>query len=189
MPAYAVIIKGTKVYDSSAGAYKDIGVFDVQQIFGRAGRPQYDTQGEAIIITLHKQMDEYVKMMQNKQTIESHLTDSLAECINAEISAGTITTISEGVQWLKKSYFYRRLVKNPMHYGVKPVEMQNDPSGHMVLLEKMTECVENLNRMRLIRYNRNTEGVNSTDMGRVASNYYINCETMGYFMANFHERT
>jgi replicative superfamily II helicase len=30
LPAYAVIIKGTKVYDSSAGAYKDIGVFDVQ---------------------------------------------------------------------------------------------------------------------------------------------------------------
>jgi activating signal cointegrator complex subunit 3 len=56
----------------------------------------------------------------------------------------------------------------------------------MVLLEKVTECVENLNRMRLIRYNRNTESVNSTDMGRVASNYYINCETMGYFMANFH---
>lgn len=39
LPAYAVIIKGTKVYDSQAGAYKDIGVFDVQQIFGRAGRP------------------------------------------------------------------------------------------------------------------------------------------------------
>jgi len=42
-------------------------------------------------------MDEYVKMMQNKQTIESHLLDALPECINAEISAGTITTISEGV--------------------------------------------------------------------------------------------
>lgn len=29
LPAYAVIIKGTKVYDSSAGEYKDIGIFDV----------------------------------------------------------------------------------------------------------------------------------------------------------------
>jgi len=29
LPAYAVLIKGTKVYDSSAGAYKDVGVFDV----------------------------------------------------------------------------------------------------------------------------------------------------------------
>lgn len=39
LPAYAVLIKGTKVYDSSAGGYKDVGIFDVQQIFGRAGRP------------------------------------------------------------------------------------------------------------------------------------------------------
>jgi replicative superfamily II helicase len=30
LPAYAVLIKGTKVYDSSAGGYKDIGIFDVQ---------------------------------------------------------------------------------------------------------------------------------------------------------------
>ena len=39
LPAYGVLIKGTKVYDSNAGAYKDVGIFDVQQIFGRAGRP------------------------------------------------------------------------------------------------------------------------------------------------------
>ena len=39
VPAYAVLIKGTKVYDSAAGGYKDVGIFDVQQIFGRAGRP------------------------------------------------------------------------------------------------------------------------------------------------------
>ena len=29
LPAYAVIIKGTKMYDSASGLYKDIGVFDV----------------------------------------------------------------------------------------------------------------------------------------------------------------
>ena len=39
LPAYAVMIKGTKMYDSQSGEYKDIGIFDVQQIFGRAGRP------------------------------------------------------------------------------------------------------------------------------------------------------
>lgn len=66
LPAYAVIIKGTKMYDSATGSYKDIGVFDVQQIFGRAGRPQFDNEGEAIILTLIKEMDDYVKIMSNK---------------------------------------------------------------------------------------------------------------------------
>ena len=118
LPAYAVLIKGTKVYDSSAGAYKDVGVFDVQQIFGRAGRPQFDTEGEAIILTPFKQMDEYVKMMQNKQNIESHLDKGLDNCLNAEIASGTITTVSEGVQWLKKSYYYQRMLKNPHGYAI-----------------------------------------------------------------------
>jgi replicative superfamily II helicase len=38
--------------------------------------------------------------------------------------------------------------------------------------------------MQLIRFNEHTESVYSTDMGRIASNYYINVETMSYFMEN-----
>ena len=189
LPAYAVLIKGTKVYDASVGAYKDVGVFDVQQIFGRAGRPQFDKEGEAIILTAHKQMDEYVKMMQNRQKIESHLDKGLDSCINAEIASGTICTISEGVQWLKKSYYYQRMVKNPHGYGVKADALEQDPTGHMILLAKVTEVVEGLNRAHLIRYNRGTEAVFSTDMGRIASNYYINVETMSYFMSNLRPNT
>ena len=116
LPAYAVIIKGTKMYDSASGEYKDIGIFDVQQIFGRAGRPQFDTEGEAIIMTLQKQMDDYVKMMSNKQTIESNLVKGLDNCINAEVSCGTISTLTDGIHWLKKSYYYQRVTKNPSAY-------------------------------------------------------------------------
>lgn len=51
-------------------------------------------------------MDDYVRMMSNKQTIESNLTKGLDNCINAEIACGTIATLVDGVHWLKKSYFY-----------------------------------------------------------------------------------
>jgi replicative superfamily II helicase len=30
LPAYCVMIKGTKVYNMSAGIFQDVGVFDVQ---------------------------------------------------------------------------------------------------------------------------------------------------------------
>lgn len=76
--------------------------------------------------------------------------------------------------------------KNPTAYGVKYAELQSDPSGHMILLEKVTRSIERLNRMQLIRYNIQTEGVFPTDMGRIACNYYINCQTMSYFMSNLH---
>ena len=38
--------------------------------------------------------------------------------------------------------------------------------------------------MQLIRYNEQTDSVYSTDMGRISSNYYIQVETMSYFMEN-----
>lgn len=52
----------------------------------------------------------------------------------------------------------------------------------MVLLERANAVIGQLNRARLIRFNRETEQVYATDMGRIASNYYIKTETMSYFM-------
>jgi replicative superfamily II helicase len=49
-----------QVYDSSRGAFTDLGMLDVQQIFGRAGRPQFDTSGEGIIITSHDKLAHYL---------------------------------------------------------------------------------------------------------------------------------
>ena len=40
LPTHTVIIKGTQIYDAQKGAFTDLGMLDVQQIFGRAGRPQ-----------------------------------------------------------------------------------------------------------------------------------------------------
>lgn len=42
---YLKFLKGTDVFDSQRGTMCDLGVLDVQQIFGRAGRPQYEETG------------------------------------------------------------------------------------------------------------------------------------------------
>jgi antiviral helicase SLH1 len=38
LPAYAVLIKGTSIYDPQKGGRVDLSILDVLQIFGRAGR-------------------------------------------------------------------------------------------------------------------------------------------------------
>ena len=40
LPARTVIIKGTQLYNPQQGGFVEVGMLDVQQIFGRAGRPQ-----------------------------------------------------------------------------------------------------------------------------------------------------
>jgi len=111
LPAYCTIIKGTQIYDASAGEFKNIGIFDVQQIFGRAGRPQFDVEGEGIICTTVGMVDHYVAMMSNEQSIESHLQQRIEDCLNAEIAIGTVTNVTEAIQWIKFTYYWIRLQK------------------------------------------------------------------------------
>ncbi|MBI2085367.1 MAG: DEAD/DEAH box helicase [Candidatus Aenigmarchaeota archaeon] len=49
LPAYRVIIRDAKRYYALTG-WSYIPVLDYQQMVGRAGRPQYDTEGESILI-------------------------------------------------------------------------------------------------------------------------------------------
>lgn len=56
----AVIIKGTQVYDSSRGAFVDLSVLDVLQIFGRAGRPGLESSGTGYICTTEDKLTHYL---------------------------------------------------------------------------------------------------------------------------------
>lgn len=186
LPAYCTIIKGTQIFDGSKGEFKDIGIFDVQQIFGRAGRPQYDVEGEGIICTTVNRVDDYVKMMSNEQNIESHLHNNLDDCLNAEISIGTVTNITEAIQWLKFTYFWIRLKRNPRHYGVDMKTLASADSGgfNAYMIQLVSQASARLNNYKLVKYFENTSQLSTTDMGRIASNYYVRVETMDYFIKN-----
>lgn len=71
LPAYAVIIKGTDIYDPNQTDSRDISILDVQQMFGRAGRPQYDTSGEATLMTDHAKVNYYIGALTNSSAIDS----------------------------------------------------------------------------------------------------------------------
>ena len=63
-------------------------MLDVQQIFGRAGRPQFEDEGLGIIITQHAQLSHYLGMLTHQTPIESQFTKGLVDNLNAEIVLG-----------------------------------------------------------------------------------------------------
>jgi len=63
-------------------------MLDVQQIFGRAGRPQYEDTGLGIIITHHASLSHYLGMLTHQLPIESQFISKLADNLNAEIVLG-----------------------------------------------------------------------------------------------------
>ena len=105
LPAHTVIIKGTETYSPESGAWVQLSPQDILQMLGRAGRPRYDKNGEGIIITSQDEVQYYLAILNQQLPIESELIHKLVDNINAEIVAGSITTIEEGIEWLTYTYF------------------------------------------------------------------------------------
>lgn len=82
----ALVPQGTEIYDAKRGALVDLGILDVMQIFGRAGRPQFDKYGEGTIITSHDKLSYYLTLLTQQNPIESQFLGSLADNLNAEVS-------------------------------------------------------------------------------------------------------
>jgi activating signal cointegrator complex subunit 3 len=69
LPARCVIIRGTQFFDTRSGSDQSLNILDILQMFGRAGRPQFDTTGKGILITNHDKMSWYLNLLTN-QVIE-----------------------------------------------------------------------------------------------------------------------
>lgn len=113
LPAHAVIIRGTEIYDAKHGSFVDLGILDVLQIFGRAGRPQYDTSGVGIILTTYDKLNHYLSLLTNQFPIESNFVNYLSDNLNAEVTLGTISNVEEAIMWLSYTYLYVRMRINP----------------------------------------------------------------------------
>ncbi|OQR70900.1 activating signal cointegrator 1 complex subunit 3-like [Tropilaelaps mercedesae] len=178
LPANCVIIKGTDIYDSQNGSFVDISILDVLQIFGRAGRPQFQQNGEAVIITYHAKMSTYISLMTNQCTIESKFHTNLVDNLIAEIVLGTVSTVDEAVEWLSYTYFNVRITKNPLVYGVSMKQLRNDPLLLSHRRALVIDAARRLDRAKMIRYHESSGSLDATDLGRTASHFYIKFETV-----------
>lgn len=181
LPAHAVIIKGTQIYDAKRGTLVDLGILDVMQIFGRAGRPQFDKYGEGTIITSHDKLSHYLTLLTQQNPIESQFHASLADNLNAEVALGTVTNIEEAVKWLSYTYLYVRMRANPLAYGINHKAYQMDPRLELYRKELVVEAGRKLDKARMIRFDERTGYFASTDLGRTASHFYIKYNTIETF--------
>lgn len=178
LPARTVIIKGTQVYSPEKGSWMELSALDVMQMIGRAGRPQYDTKGEGILITTNQELQYYLSLLNEQLPVESQYVSKLADNLNAEIVAGTVNNVKEAVHWLSYTYLYIRMLRNPTLYGVKDGELEADP----ILEKRRTDLIHTaasiLDKSFLIKYDKRSGSFQSTDLGRISSHYYCTHESM-----------
>ena len=56
------LMQGTEYYDAKGRRYVDFPITDILQMMGRAGRPQYDQHGKAVILVHDPKKSFYKKV-------------------------------------------------------------------------------------------------------------------------------
>lgn len=177
LPAHTVIIKGTRVYDQQKGDFGSIGILDVLQIFGRAGRPQFQETGEAFLICPHSELSTYLRSILHQIPIESKFLESgLYDNFNAEISLGAITTLDEAISWMRYTYLWVRMQRNPTSYGLRLRDLEDDPQLTKKLTSIIMEASKILGSSGMISFNG--EKFKPKPIGRIASTFYLSYQTI-----------
>lgn len=178
LPAYLVIIKGTKSWNSSEiQEYSDL---DVLQMIGRAGRPQFETHGCAVIMTDSKMKQTYENLIHGTDVLESSLHLNLIEHLAAETSLETVYSIETAVNWLRNTFFYVRFGKNPAAYQ----EVNRYVSFHSVEDSQINQfcqyLLDTLVKVKIIDISNGE--YKSTAYGNAMTRHYISFESMKQFI-------
>ncbi|KAM0753841.1 P-loop containing nucleoside triphosphate hydrolase protein [Meredithblackwellia eburnea MCA 4105] len=171
LPCRMVIIKGTQSF--ADGRFVDYSDLDLIQMMGRAGRPQFDHTGVVLILTDKDQEQRFNSLVKSETLLESCLHRTLTEHINSEITLGNIDEISSALRWLRSSFLYVRIRKNPSHYAISGDETT---SPDLRLEELCLKSIEELVQEGIVMQEDNG-ALLSTDYGDIMSRYYLSHET------------
>lgn len=143
-------------------------------MMGRAGRPQYDTVGEGIIMTSQSEMQYYLSLNNMQLPIESQMMNQLADHMSAEICMGTIANVKEAVNWLAYTYLYVRMLRSPELYGVDASKVSHDDPTLIVRRQELVySAAMLLQKSHMIKFDKATGSMQSTALGKIAAHYYI----------------
>jgi antiviral helicase SLH1 len=188
LPAHLVVVKGTQFFDAKIEGYKDMDLTDVLQMLGRAGRPQFDTSGIARIFTQDSKKAFYKHFLHTGFPVESSLHNVLDNHLGAEVSAETITTKQDALDYLTWTFFFRRLHKNPSYYGLEiSAEEHNTIAAQQMANDYMISMVDKslgeLAESKCLDLSPNGN-VDSTPLGKIMSYYYLSHKTIRHLVTH-----
>eukprot|EP01099_Mayorella_cantabrigiensis_P006421 TRINITY_DN5354_c0_g1_i1.p1 TRINITY_DN5354_c0_g1~~TRINITY_DN5354_c0_g1_i1.p1 ORF type:complete len:573 (-),score=91.48 TRINITY_DN5354_c0_g1_i1:129-1847(-) len=103
----------------------------------------------------------------------------MVEHINAEVVLGTITDVSVLIEWLKSTYLYIRMRKNPSHYGI-PLRLKEEEID-LKMREICLSCVNEMVSYDILSLDEDGFSIKPLEIGKTMARYSIEFETMKLF--------
>ena len=194
LPARCVVIRDTKLHDPLEGEV-EMSPLDVLQMLGRAGRPGYDDTGYAWVVCPPEDADRYRRLLRDGEPIDSRLAGGedaevatrnggdgesdgsrqappggdLAVHLNAEIALGTVGDVGDAMDWLETTFYYVRAQRAAGYVAGEDLRARVSDTLEWLAAEGFIE-VDGL-------------AVEPTELGRLASDFYLRLETAARFAA------
>jgi ATP-dependent DNA helicase HFM1/MER3 len=121
----------------------------------------------------HK-VQKYQALVTGNQLLESHLHENLIENLNAEIALKTIRNVGMALEWLKSTFLYIRVQKNPRHY----LDGKGYDDIKKYMEDLVLDSVKLLIEHGMVKQDAAGSDLESTELGKSMARCYIRYETM-----------
>ncbi|KAK0570280.1 ATP-dependent DNA helicase MER3 [Tilletia horrida] len=170
------VIRGTKQYTGTGWA--EMSDLDFVQMMGRAGRPQFDSEGVAVIMTEQDQKQHYLDLASGRTVIESSLAAELVEHVNAELVLRGTSSKQDIERWIEGTFLHVRLLKNPKHYNLDETSTVTKSSTEVMQLI-VENALQQLNHHDLVQNTgQDHDALVATDFGDILAKYFLSFKTM-----------
>mmetsp|Transcript_12569 Transcript_12569/g.29465 ORF Transcript_12569/g.29465 Transcript_12569/m.29465 type:complete len:878 (+) Transcript_12569:930-3563(+) len=190
LPAHLVVICGTQRYNGSTSGYVDYSNSDILQMAGRAGRPQFDTEGVCVVMTSEASTSKYLDILAGVRPVASQLHKQLVEHLNSEINtASYMTSVSVALSFVQDTYLYKCVLDpNLRHnFGIaRDADLQEvDQQVHSLCLNTLRR----LDDSGLIRLAEDGQQIEPLGAGRIMARYAVCFESMALITSKLSAQT
>ena len=175
LPAHLVVVKSTQYFARGSG-WLEYDATTVLQMTGRAGRPQFDSEGVAVVMCEDGQRQRWQQIMDGLMPCESNFKPKLAEALNSEIVASAVSSPADAAVWLRHTFLHVRLPKNPGRYGVTAGGGMTPARRQQVEDGWLNADIGKLQSSGCLRPEADGRFV-ATEKGRVMSQHYLSLDT------------